>query len=161
MIVILIGVSGSGKTTIGQLLAEDLGWRFYEGDDFHPQANIDKMRQGTPLTDVDRAPWLTALNRLIRDLVREGRSAVVACSALKQTYRDRLLRDTQGVCVVYLKGDYDLIQKRLQERPGHFMKANLLASQFDALEEPEGVLAVDTTQEPETIVSLMKRELKL
>ena len=161
MIVILIGVSGVGKTAIGQLLAEDLGWQFYEGDDFHPQANIDKMRQGIPLTDADRAPWLAALNRLIRDLVREGQSAVVACSALKQAYRDRLLRYTQDVRVVYLKGDYDLIRKRLQERPGHFMKANLLASQFDALEEPERVLAVDTAQEPETIVSLIKRELKL
>ena len=161
MIVILIGVSGSGKTTIGQLLAEDLSWQFYEGDDFHPQANIDKMRQGTPLTDADRAPWLAALNRLIRDLVREGRSAVVACSALKQTYRDRLLKDTRDVRVIYLKGDYDLIRKRLQERRGHFMKANLLASQFDALEEPERVLAVDTAQEPETVVSLIKRELKL
>jgi len=161
MIVILIGVSGSGKTTIGQLLAEDLGWQFYEGDDFHPQANIDKMSQGIPLTDADRAPWLAALNRLIRDLIREGRSAVIASSALKQAYRDRLLRDRQDVRVVYLKGDYDLIQKRLQERPGHFMKASLLASQFDALEEPEGVLAVDTTQEPETLVSLIKRELKL
>jgi len=161
MIVILIGVSGVGKTAIGQLLAEDLGWQFYEGDDFHPQANIDKMRQGIPLTDADRAPWLAALNRLIRDLVREGRSAVVACSALKQEYRDRLLRDTQDGCIIYLKGDYDLIRKRLHERPGHFMKANLLASQFDALEEPERVLAVDTAQEPETIVSLIKRELKL
>jgi len=161
MIVILIGVSGSGKTTIGQLLAEDLSWQFYEGDDFHPQANIDKMRQGTPLTDADRAPWLAALNRLIRDLVREGRSAVVACSALKQTYRDRLLKDTRDVRVIYLKGDYDLIRKRLQERRGHFMKANLLASQFDALEEPERVLAVDTAQEPETVVSLIKRELTL
>ena len=161
MIVILIGVSGVGKTAIGQLLAKDLGWQFYEGDDFHPQANIDKMSQGIPLTDADRAPWLAALNRLIRDLVREGRSAVVACSALKQAYRDRLLRDTQDGCVIYLKGDHDLIRKRLQERPGHFMKASLLASQFDALEEPERVLAVDTAQEPETIVSLIKRELKL
>ncbi|MGH2593763.1 MAG: gluconokinase [Anaerolineae bacterium] len=161
MIVILMGVSGSGKTTIGQLLAKHLGWRFYEGDDFHPQANIDKMRQGTPLTDADRAPWLAALNRLIRELVREGRSAVIASSALKQAYRDRLLRDTQDVYVIYLKGDYDLIQKRLQERPGHFMKASLLASQFEALEEPEGVLAVDAAQAPESMVSLIERELKL
>jgi gluconokinase len=161
MVVILTGVSGAGKTTIGQLLAADLRWPFYEGDDFHPQANIDKMRQGIALTDDDRDPWLTALHHLIDELTREGQSAVIACSALKQSYRDRLSGGRQNVRFVYLKGGYDLIRGRLQERQSHFMKANLLASQFEALEEPEGVLTVDVAQEPQAIVSLIERELGL
>jgi len=161
MVVILMGVSGAGKTTIGQLLARDLGWPFYDGDDFHPQANIDKMRQGIALTDDDRDSWLAALQRLIRELLRESRSAVIACSALKRSYRDRLLSGEHNVRLVYLKGDYDLIRKRLQKRQSHFMKADLLASQFETLEEPEGALTVDIAQEPGAIVGLIKRALGL
>ncbi|MBI3300977.1 MAG: gluconokinase [Deltaproteobacteria bacterium] len=161
MVVILMGVAGAGKTTIGQLLATDLGWRFYDGDEFHPQANIDKMRQGIALIDDDRDSWLAALQHLIHKLLCESQPAVIACSALKQSYRDRLLSDKQEVRFVYLKGDYDLIRKRLQERQGHFMKANLLTSQFDTLEEPEGALTVDVAQEPQAIVSLIRRELGL
>ena len=161
MVVILMGVSGSGKTTIGQLLARHLGWRFYDGDDFHPPANVDKMRQGIALADAERDPWLAALQRLIRDLIREGQSAVIACSALKQSYRDRLQGDSQEVRFVFLKADYDFIRKRIERRQGHFMKANLLASQFDALEEPEGVLVVDAAQPPGAIVDVIKRELGL
>lgn len=161
MIVILMGVSGAGKTTIGQLLAQDLGWPFSDGDDFHPQANIDKMRRGIALTDDDRDAWLTALQNLIHGFRREHQSAVIACSALKQSYRDRLLDGQQDVHFVYLKGDYNLVRQRLQKRQRHFMKAKLLASQFATLEEPHGVLAVDVAQEPEVIVRRIKQALGL
>ena len=156
MVIILMGVSGSGKTTVGQLLARSLNWTFYDGDDFHPPANIDKMRQGIPLTDDDRDSWLTALQHLIDDLLQQDRSAVLACSALKHTYRDRLQRNKEEVRFVYLKGNYDLIRQRLTIRQGHFMHADLLESQFATLEEPQGVLIVDITQSPETIVDTIK-----
>ena len=161
MIIILMGVSGSGKTTIGRLLAQDLGWPFCDGDDFHPQANVDKMRQGTPLTDDDRDSWLTALRQQLDTLSDHRQSAVLACSALKQAYRERLGGDQPEVCFIYLKGDSALIRQRLQKRQGHFMKADLLASQFDTLEEPEGVPALDIAQAPEAIVEGIKRALGL
>lgn len=159
MVIILMGVSGSGKTTIGQMLAQRLGWTFYDGDDFHPPANVEKMRSGIPLTDADRESWLTALQELIDDLLQNGRSAVLACSALKQTYRTRLQRHPADVRFVYLKGDYDLIHQRLITRHGHFMPAGLLASQFAALEEPQGVLTIDTSQSPEVIVTAITASL--
>jgi len=161
MIIILMGVSGSGKTTIGHLLAQDLGWPFYDGDDFHPQANIDKMRRRIPLTDDDRDAWLTALRHQIDTLVDTRQSAVLACSALKQTYRERLGRGQPEVRFIYLKGDPALIRQRLQKRRGHFMPADLLASQFATLEEPQGVPAIDIAQTPETVVDLIKRALAL
>jgi gluconokinase len=159
MIIILMGVSGSGKTTVGRLLARDLGWPFYDGDDFHPQANIDKMRQGIPLTDADRDSWLTALRRQIDNLIGNHQSAVLACSALKQAYRDRLRGDWPEVRFIYLKGDYALIRRRLRKRRGHFMKADLLTSQFATLEEPQGVPTVDIAQTPEAIVECIKQAL--
>jgi len=161
MIIVLMGVSGSGKTTIGQRLAQSLGWTFYDGDDFHPQANIDKMRQGIPLTDGDRDSWLTALQQLIDSLLQNDRSAVLACSALKQTYRNRLQRDLAHVRFVYLKGDFDLIRRRLMSRQGHFMRADLLRSQFATLEEPQGVLTVDISRSPEQIVTTIKTAFQL
>ena len=161
MVILLMGVSGSGKTTIGRLLAQDLGWPFYDGDDFHPQANIDKMRQGIPLTDDDRDSWLTALRHQIDTLIADRQSAVLASSALKQAYRDHLGSDRSEVRFIYLKGDYALIRQRLQERQGHFMKADLLVSQFATLEEPKGVPAIDIAQEPEAIVGSIKRALGL
>jgi gluconokinase len=161
MVLILMGVSGSGKTTIGRQLADELGWQFYDGDDYHPQANIDKMSRGIPLNDDDREPWLNGLRERIHNHLREGRPAVVACSALKRRYRELLLRDNAGAQLVYLRGDYDLILKRMTARTGHYMKAGLLKSQFEALEEPEGAMAVDISQEPEHIVGLIKRELGL
>jgi gluconokinase len=156
MVIILMGVSGSGKTTIGQQLAQSLGWAFYDGDDFHPQVNIDKMRQGIPLTDDDRDSWLTALRQLIDSLLQNDQSAVLACSALKQAYRNRLQRDSEKVRLVYLKGDYDLIRQRLTNRQGHFMRADLLRSQFATLEEPQGVLTVDISEPPERLVATIK-----
>jgi gluconokinase len=161
MVLILMGVSGSGKTTIGQRLAHELGWPFYDGDDFHPQANIDKMRQGAPLTDDDRASWLGALRQLIDDMLAANQSAIIACSALKQAYRDRLAGPHQDVVFVYLKGSYALIRQRLLERQGHFMRAGLLASQFETLEEPERALTVDIAQEPGVIIAQVRRMLQI
>jgi len=161
MVILLMGVSGSGKTTVGQLLAGRLGWTFYDGDDFHPPANVEKMRQGIPLTDDDRDSWLTALEQLIETTLHQRRSAVLACSALKQRYRHRLRHDSEEVHFVYLKGDYDLIRQRLDTRQGHFMPANLLRSQFATLEEPQDVLAIDVGQSPEAIVTAITTAFRL
>jgi gluconokinase len=159
MIIILMGVSGSGKTTIGERLAQALGWPFYDGDQFHLPANVAKMRQGMPLTDEDRWPWLQALRAHIETRVQQGVSAVLACSALKQAYREHLMIDGAKVKLVYLKGDYDLIYERLAQRQGHFMPPGLLASQFAALEEPEQGVIVDIVHPPETIVALIRKQL--
>src|SRR5438270_3404266 len=136
MVVIIFGVSGAGKTTIGQLLAEEFGWRFCEADDFHSQSNIDKMRQGVPLTDEDRWPWLENLGELIKRCVAAGENAVVACSALKEAYRRRL-RVNAEVKLVFLRGGYELIANQLRQRRGHFMNPVLLQSQFADVEEPQ------------------------
>lgn len=156
-----MGVTGSGKTTIGQMLAKGLGWKFYDADDFHPKANVEKMRQGIPLTDGDRIPWLKILGELVEACLRKGENAVLACSALKKSYREYLLKQDREVKLVYLKGDYDLIQKRLEGRRGHYMNPKLLASQFATLEEPEGGLTVDISGEPGAIVALIRKELNL
>jgi len=159
MIIILMGVSGSGKTTIGARLAQALGWPFYDGDQFHPPANIAKMQQGIPLTDADRWPWLHALRAHIETCVHQGVSAVLACSALRQAYREHLSIDEAEVRLVYLKGNYDLIRKRLAQRRGHFMPPGLLASQFAALEEPEQVVVIDIVHFSDTVVELIREQL--
>jgi len=161
MVIILMGVSGVGKTTVGQLLARDLNWPFYEGDDFHPQSNVVKMAQGISLTDDDRWPWLDELHKLIDDLVASGQNAVVACSALREAYRQHLWGGDARVVFVYLKGDYELISSRLAERQEHFMKADLLESQYRTLEEPEGVTTLDVGLEPVGIVEATKQALGL
>ena len=160
-VVIIMGVSGSGKTTIGRLLAAELAWPFYDGDDFHPQTNVDKMSQGIALSDEDRASWLDAIHNLSAQLLAEGRCGVITCSALKRIYRERLMGNLQGVVFVYLKGTYDLAHQRLQSRVGHFVKTDLLPSQFETLEEPEGVLAVDTGRDPVVIVGRIRQDLGL
>lgn len=159
MVIVIIGVSGSGKTTIGSLLAQTLGWRFLEGDDFHLAASTAKMHQGVALTDADRWPWLAALREQIQDLLKRREQAVLTCSALKRSYRDLLRLD--GVQFVYLKGDYELIRQRLEGRKGHFFDARLLANQFETLEEPHRALVVDAAASPEALASEIVQRLNL
>jgi gluconokinase len=153
MFYVIMGVSGSGKSTIGQILSDRTGWTFYDADDFHPQANIDKMNRGIPLTDRDRAPWLQNLQQLITNTLQKHQQGILACSALKAEYRRILSNNHPDVVFIYLRGDYDSIQARIKQRQGHFMKENLLRSQFETLEEPECALTFDVTLEPEAIVS--------
>ena len=160
MIVVVMGVSGSGKTTIGRLLAEQLGWPFHDADDFHPPANVQKMRRGEPLNDSDRIPWLEELSRLIGKSLQSESSAVLACSALKSAYRAYLLIDPR-VRLVYLKGDYLLIHDRLNDRRDHYMNATLLESQFAALEEPEGAIVADVAAPPAEVVRIVRESLRV
>jgi gluconokinase len=161
VIAIVFGVSGAGKTTIGRLLAQELGWHFYEADDFHSQANINKMRRGIPLTDEDRSPWLESLRRLIKRSLEAGQNAVLACSALKRAYREQL-HVSDELKFVFLCGDYALIEKQLRKRRGHFMNPELLQSQFADLEEPkpdEDVITLELGRTPEEIVEEIKAKL--
>ncbi len=161
MFLIVMGVSGCGKSTIGKNLAQDLGWPFYDGDDFHPAENVAKMSRGIPLDDHDRAGWLAALADLICLHLRENHSGVLACSALKQKYRDQLTVDPDQVKFIYLKGSYELIKARMEARPGHYMKPGMLDSQFATLEEPTDALTVDIAQTPEQILKYIKQSLQL
>jgi gluconokinase len=158
MIVIVMGTTGSGKTTIGGLLAKRMGWEFVDADDFHPPSNVEKMKHGIPLTDADREPWLKALHDRIVEWTAEQRSVVLACSALKQGYRDEL-RASSDVRFVYLKGSYQLFSQRVLARRGHFAKQDLLASQFATLEEPTDAITVDAAPPPAQIVSEVRRKL--
>jgi gluconokinase len=162
VIVIVFGVSGAGKTTIGKLLAEQLGWQFYEADDFHPRANIEKMRSGRPLTDEDRWPWLERLREQITRSITANENAVLACSALKRAYRDRL-RVSDDVVFVFLRGDYALIAEQLRHRRGHFMNPELLRSQFADLEQPEpdeDVLTTELGRTPQELVEDIRTKLR-
>jgi gluconokinase len=157
MIIILMGVTGSGKTTVGQELAESLGWKYFDADDFHSAANVAKMKSGVPLNDGDRKPWLEALQRLIQERLANNQTAVLACSALKQSYREMLLID-ERVKLVYLKGDYELIKARLSARSNHYMNPALLESQFQTLEEPDSALRVDIQTPLDEIVSIIRTQ---
>jgi len=161
MIVIVMGVSGSGKTTVGKLLAASLNWDFVDADDFHPAANIEKMSRGIPLDDADRMPWLRQMQSAIGDWLQAKKNAVLACSALKATYRDLLCGDRVQMKLVYLKGDFELISQRLQQRSNHYMKANLLSSQLAALEEPQNAIVIDASQPPEAIVQQIIDRLEI
>lgn len=156
-----MGVSGVGKTTIGQLLADELGWPFYDADAFHPPANVAKLAEGIPLTDEDRAPWLEAIRTKMQEFLRTSGSAVFTSSALKAAHRERLLTDHADVRLVHLIGDYNLIQERLRRRKGHFMPPKLLASQFETLETPSGALIVNVDQAPAEIVAAIRQGLKV
>lgn len=159
MIIIIMGVSGSGKTTIGKLLADSLGWEFSDADAFHSLENVEKMRCGIPLTEADRIPWLQDLQIAIKNWLQENKSMVLACSALKESYRQFLAVDSDRIRLVYLKGSYELIQKRLQERHNHYMSENLLDSQFNTLEEPLDTLYIDVIETPQVIVQNIRTAL--
>jgi gluconokinase len=160
MIIVLMGVTGSGKTTVGRLLAEDLGWTYFDADDFHSEPNIEKMKGGIPLNDADRKPWLESLRELVRDYLIRSEDAVLACSALKASYREFLLLD-QSVKLVYLKSDYQLIRERLEQRRGHYMDPALLDSQFDTLEEPQECLRIDAASDPPAILRTIRSSLSI
>jgi gluconokinase len=158
MIVVVMGVAGSGKTTVGTMLADALKCSFLEGDSLHSHANIYKMSRGIPLTDDDRAPWLAAVHARILEVFERGQNLVVACSALKKAYR-RVLAEGVPITWVYLKGFPLLIRARLRQRPSHFMQAAMLATQFDALEEPDDAVVVDVSTPPPAIVDQILAEL--
>ena len=159
MVVIVMGVTGAGKTTVGLALAAALGGEFHDADDLHSEAAKRKMHRGIALDDSDRAPWLSAIRKLIEAMLSEGRNGVVACSALKQSYRDELAVDPKLVKVVYLKGSEQLIAERLRNRVGHFMNPALLQSQFDTLEPPRDAIVVEVAAAPEAIVDEIRSRL--
>jgi gluconokinase len=159
MVIVLMGVSGAGKTTVGRLLAEALGAEFAEGDAYHPPENVEKMRRGIPLEDADRWPWLQILAAQIDRWRAAGHTVVLACSALKQRYRDVLAKDRPGVRFVHLEGDKALIRMRLDRRQGHYMPATLLDSQFAALEPPADAITLDVAGTPEEIVADIVRHV--
>jgi len=163
--VVVMGVSGSGKTTVAELLAKQLGWPFMEGDRLHPPANVEKMRQGIPLNDVDRAPWLDRIGEELKRWAAEGKSGVMTCSALKRAYLDRIRSARPDVRFVYLKGSEALIEARVAARHHEYMPASLLRSQFDTLEEPTpdepGVITVDAGGSAEQEVAAVIAKLGL
>ena len=160
MFVVITGVAGSGKTTVGKLLAHDLGWPFHEGDDYHPAANVEKLRRGEALTDTDRQPWLDALREVIQSAVENGEQAVLACSALKRRYREHL-RVNEQVVFVHLAATPELIEHRLQQRKGHFMNPSLLKSQFATLETAQDELSLDASLPPAVLVRQLRNSLHI
>ena len=160
MIVVVMGVTGSGKTTVGSLLAAQLGWEFADADEFHPEANVAKMAQGVALTDADREPWLAALHAAISSWLAVGKNVVLACSALKRSYREKL-GVGGAVRLVYLKGSYELVAARLKERLGHFATEAILADQYATLEEPQDAVTVDVKALPEEVVREVEGRLGL
>lgn len=162
-VAVMMGVSGSGKTTIASGVAERMGWELLEGDSFHPKANVEKMRSGMPLTDEDRWPWLQAIAAEIDRIRARGGSAVVACSALKRAYRTILIGDRPDVLLVYLQGSRTLIGERMAARKGHFMPTDLLDSQFGTLEEPdaaENPIVVSVAPKPDAIIQAVVTALR-
>jgi gluconokinase len=157
-VITVMGVSGCGKTTIGSRLANRLGWKFIESDDYHSEADIQKMSGGIPLSDADRWPWLECLNLILREEIDHGRHIVLACSALKQSYREKLYTGINDGVYVYLKGSYDLIRDRMQQRE-HFMKADMLQSQFDTLEEPQDAILIDIHLTEHEIIDQIMRKI--
>lgn len=158
--VILMGVAGCGKTTVGKSLAKHLGWDFYDADDFHPPENIAKMTNGIPLNDLDRSPWLVSLHNLISSSLIQNQPGVLACSALKESYRQQMLEGNDGAQIVFLKGNYDLIWSRLYMRKDHYMKPQMLQNQLETLEEPTNALSVDTSKSVNDIVQEILKRLK-
>jgi len=160
VIVIIMGTTGAGKTTIGTMLATQLNWQFADADTFHPPANIEKMSRGIPLTDADRAPWLEAMRKAILEWIAAGKNVVLACSALKRAYREDL-RVSPEVKIIYLKGNYALFAERIRHRHGHFAGEQILAGQFADLEEPEDAITIDAALPPQQIVAEIRKQLGL
>jgi gluconokinase len=158
---IVMGVSGCGKSSVGQSLTQSLGWDFYDADDFHPPENVAKMASGIPLDDSDRTPWLASLNELISSSLKADKPGVLACSALKERYRQKLMDGNDGVQLVYLKGSYDLIWSRMEKRTDHYMKPHMLQSQFETLEEPANALTIDISMSLDEIVQAILKHLKI
>ena len=154
-----MGVSGCGKTTIGIELSQGIGCQFLDGDDFHSEANIKKMSGGVPLTEADRTPWLNTLRRKIEQCLNNGENLVIACSALSRQSRDVLRGNNKDVRFVYLQGSKKLIRQRLKDRKEHFMRSDMLDSQFDVLQEPDEAIVVSITQSPQEIVAQIRGEL--
>lgn len=155
----IMGVSGSGKTTIGQLLSERTGIPFFDADDYHPESNKKKMQEGQPLTDEDRQGWLVRLNKLAIE-ESNNKGAIIACSALKERYREILSKDiTVPIHWVLLQGSFELIKERIEKRKGHYMPASLLQSQFDILEAPHNAIVVDIAKDPSAIVDDILRRI--
>jgi len=155
-----MGPAGSGKTTIGKLLAAQLGWEFSDGDSFHSPANIERISRGIPLTDADRLPWLNSIRDAISQWLAERKNVILACSALKRAYRELLLVSPE-VKLVYLKGSYELLSQRLHARKGHYATEQILTSQFADLEEPAGAFVVDVAHSPEEIVAQIRAHFAL
>ena len=160
MIIVIMGVSGSGKTTVGRKLAAALRWDFSDADEFHSPANVEKMKSGVPLTDEDREPWLRSISDAIERWKRDEPGHVLACSALKKRYREALGRNDPDIRFIYLHGGFELISERLKSRKSHFFNPALLRSQFEALEDPEDALVVDVSKEPQEIVSRILTEVR-
>lgn len=162
--VIVMGVSGCGKSTVAALLAGRLGWAFMEGDALHPPANVEKMSQGIPLTDADRLPWLQDIAKTVQDWRQHGQSGVIACSSLRRYYREIILDHADDLCFAYLRGGFPLIEQRLTARQGHYMPLSLLESQFKTLEEPmadEPAITLDVGAPAETLTSTIIEALNL
>lgn len=151
-ILLITGVAGSGKSTLGQRAAAQLHWPYFEADDFHSPANRNKMERGIPLTDEDRAPWLDAIRSAMNAVRARGERAVFTCSALKQSYRDHLIGNANDVTVVFLTADFETILQRVSRRQGHFMKAEMVRSQFEALEPPRDALTLDVREPPDVLL---------
>jgi len=160
MILVLMGVSGCGKTTVGEILGKQLGWEFNDADDFHPPSNVAKMRAGHALTDDDRWPWLDRLNGLLRASELDGKNTILACSALRQVYRDRLEQGCKDVRWFYLKGSFELIQSRLAARKGHYMNPALLQSQFATLEEPANAIVIDIAPAADVLAAKIRKTIE-
>lgn len=161
MVILVMGVAGSGKTTVGRALATALGWSFRDADDFHPPANIAKQAAGQPLEDADRAPWLAAIRAHLDACLARGENTVVTCSALKEKYRTQLIVDSARVKLVHLAGSPELLAARIAGRTDHFMKPGMLASQLAALEPPADALTVDIAEPPDKLVARIRRALSV